>query len=233
MSNLSALFLGSLGVLTEFAELERRAHNRAFAELDLDWIWEPDMFARLSTGPGGLRRIANYAEDAGETVDARAIHMMAMRHLADLLSTRSLVPRPGILDMVHAARSRGLDIVLATTAEPETADVVLEALGRVIDTDVFTWIGDATRAARPKPMPDIYFAAMGRLDVAPHQVLAIETSPEDAAAALDAGCSVLAFPGAVHRGRDFQPGVLTTDRLQPRLLEMGANRRRIARTAAE
>ncbi|WP_308915752.1 HAD family hydrolase [Jannaschia sp. LMIT008] len=229
----TALFLGSLAALAETGDLERRAHNRAFADFDLEWIWDPDAFVHLSRGPTGPRRIAHYALDAGCRVDARAVHAAAMGHLADLVGRQGLAPRPGVLDTVRAAKDRGLAVVLATTAEPDKVDVVLDALDRVIDPEAFAWIGDATRAARPKPMPDIYFAAMGRLDLAPHQVLAVETSPEDAAAALDAGCAVLAFPDAVHVERDFQAGVLTTDRLRPCLLEMGVERSVRARTAAE
>jgi beta-phosphoglucomutase-like phosphatase (HAD superfamily) len=109
-------------------------------------------------------------------------------------------------------------LALCTTSDPEQVDIVLEGLAPVLDAEEFDWIGDATRVRDPKPAPAIYRAAMCALDVGPDRAVAVEDTPESAGAALSAGLPVVGFPGAVAAGRDFQPGVLVVDRLQPGLL---------------
>ena len=220
MTDASALLFGSIGTLAETSELQRRAFNRAFADAGLDWVWDRTSYLRLLRKPGGVARIAAYAADSGDEVDASALHSAKVRHFAELIDREGLCPRPGVVEMLRSARSRGMRTALCTTTIPDQVDAVLDGLANRLSIDLFDWIGDATRCARRKPAPDIYNAALGRLDVAPERVLTIEDTPESGAAALAVGCRLLAFPGEAAAQRDFQPGVLVVDRLQPRLLDM-------------
>ena len=216
----SALIFGSIGTLAETSELQRRAYNRAFAEADLDWVWDRASYRRLLRRPGGKARLEDYARDAGDQVDARALHDAKMRHFAELVAARGLRPRPGVADMIRAARRRGVPVALCSTTARAQIDTVIRALEPLILADDFVWIGDVTCAARPKPAPDIYAMALGRLDLEPGQAVAIEDMPETADAARAAGLRVIGFPGDAAEGRDFPPGLLTVDRMQPRLLDM-------------
>ena len=218
----AALLFGAIGTLAECSELQRRACNRAFAEADLDWVWDRASFRRLSRRPGGRARLARYAEDAGDRIDAEALHAATIRHFAALVAEVGLRARPGVIDMIGAARRRGVPVVLATTTSRARIDVVLRALQPLVLADDFAWIGDVTCAARPKPAPDIYAMALARLDLPPDAAVAIEDTPESAEAAAAAGLRVLAFPGEAAAERDFPAGMLAVDRLQPRLLDMGA-----------
>lgn len=219
MRNASAIFFGSIGTLAETSEFQRRAYNHAFAEHGLDWVWDRRTYQRLLRRPGGRRRIEAYAADAGDPVDVAALHAAKVRHFARL-ARGGLVPRPGVADMLAAAKARGMRTALCSTTGPAQVDVVLDGLAPAIRAEDFDWIGDATHAARPKPAPDIYAVALGRLDLPPSDVLVVEDTPESAAAALKAGCRVLAFPGAAAADRDFPPGLLVVDRLRPRLLDV-------------
>ncbi|KIT17481.1 HAD-IA family hydrolase [Jannaschia aquimarina] len=221
MLSASALFFGAIGTLAETTELQRRAYNRAFAEADLDWVWDHESYLRMLHHPGGRARLARYAEDAGDRVDIRSLHAAKCRHFAALVRQDGIRPRPGVPEMIAAATARGLRIAVCSTTSPDQIHAVLSGLERFVDMDAFEWIGDATHAARPKPAPDIYRGALGRMDLDPARVLAIEDTPEAAQAALDAGLRVLAFPGAAARRREFQTGLLVVDRLQPRLLDLG------------
>ena len=42
-----ALMIGSLGVLSETCEIQRVAFNRAFAALEIDWVWDRDSFDQI------------------------------------------------------------------------------------------------------------------------------------------------------------------------------------------
>ncbi len=35
-----AILLGSIGVVAETSDIQRRAYNTAFKEAGLDWVWE-------------------------------------------------------------------------------------------------------------------------------------------------------------------------------------------------
>ena len=50
------LLLGSIGVVAETSELQRKAYNMAFAQHGLDWYWNVANYCEL------LRIIMNYYE---------------------------------------------------------------------------------------------------------------------------------------------------------------------------
>ena len=70
----SALFLGSIGVLAETSDLQRRAFNRAFAKHGVPIGWAPEAYARLLTKSGGLMRIRTALAESGHAADAEAIY---------------------------------------------------------------------------------------------------------------------------------------------------------------
>ena len=220
MAKAKALFFGSIGTLADTSELQRRAYNRAFAEAGLDWIWDRGTYFRLLREPGGRARIAAHAETVGDAVDAASLHGSKVRHFADLASRTGIAPRPGVVDMLQSARARGMNTALCSTTVPDQVEAVTEGLSRAVRSVPFDWIADGTCAARPKPAPDIFNAALGRFDLDPSGVVVVEDTPECAEAALAAGCHVVAFPGEAAADRDFPPGILVVDRLQPRLLDM-------------
>jgi len=69
-----------------------------------------------------------------------------------------------------------------------------------------------------KPAPDIYLRTIVELNVEPRDILAIEDTPESAAAATEAGIDVVAYPGLAAEGRVFPEGVRRARRLGPEYL---------------
>ena len=61
---MKAVLFGSIGVLAETSELQRRAYNTAFARHDLDWHWNIATYCRLLATAGGKRRIRTLAGGA-------------------------------------------------------------------------------------------------------------------------------------------------------------------------
>ncbi|WNF27670.1 HAD family phosphatase [Streptomyces sp. C11-1] len=98
--------------------------------------------------------------------------------------------QPGALRLLDRARALGVPTALVTASERHVADLVLDTLGRHrFDTSIAS--GEAPRG---KPHPDPYLAAAAALGVAPQDCLAVEDTPTGAAAALAAGCRLLAVP---------------------------------------
>lgn len=215
----TAILFGSIGTLAETSELQRRAYNATFAAHDLDWVWEPARYYRMLETPGGRARVARYAQDAGDVVDADAIHETKQQVFAALVDRMGLEPRPGVGTLIDAARQSEIPVAFCTTTTPAQVGLILDGLAPRITRADFAWIGDATRVARAKPAPEVYEAALAALGVAPQGALAIEDTPENAEAALAAGLEVVGFPGRAAQGRAFPKGVMVVDRLGASLLQ--------------
>ncbi|BDH09838.1 HAD family hydrolase [Streptomyces hygroscopicus] len=98
--------------------------------------------------------------------------------------------QPGALRLLDRARALGIPAALVTASERHVADLVLRTLG----AHRFALSVTSGEAPRGKPHPDPYLAAAAGLGVDPADCLAVEDTPTGAAAALAAGCRLLAVP---------------------------------------
>ncbi|MEL7107181.1 MAG: HAD-IA family hydrolase [Pseudomonadota bacterium] len=203
------LLLGSIGVLAETSDLQRRAFNRAFAEAGLSWIWSKPDYADMLAQSGGQDRVARYAASRGEQVDAAAIHLAKSHHFQDLLRSEGAVARPGVRSTLAAADRVGL----VTTTSPENVGTLLAALAPDVRMNQFEVVIDRSQVSAVKPDPEAYHLALTRMRLLPRDVVAVEDNPPGAAAARAAGIKVIAFPGAMHEGADFGPVHATVTRL--------------------
>jgi HAD superfamily hydrolase (TIGR01509 family) len=212
------LVFGAIGVLAETSELQRQAYNLAFRQTGLRWDWSPAVYRRLLHKPGGQARIADVAREQGDLVDADAVHARKVANFRAAVLREGLTPRPGVLEMLHAAKAGGLRTAWATTTGRPTVELMLEGLsGSIAETD-FDFVGDRSHVEAPKPAPEIYQLTLAELGLEAGSVLAVEDTPESAEAALGAGLDVIGFPGWAATERDFPEGVTVVDALSPDLL---------------
>lgn len=208
----SALLLGSIGVLAETSDMQRRSFNTAFKENELIWHWDTETYRRLLKVPGGKARLAHYAEQQGVEIDIDAVYQGKLTAFETALS-RGVSLRPGIADLIAEAKAQSMKIGFVTATDPRQVAAVLTGLEPDVDPSVFDFIGDSTRAARSKPAPDIYNEALRALAITADAALAIEDTPDSAKAAVAAGIRTLAYLGANATDRDFGPGVTHVDTL--------------------
>ncbi|NJL85976.1 MAG: HAD family phosphatase [Leptolyngbyaceae cyanobacterium SM1_1_3] len=98
---------------------------------------------------------------------------------------------PQVRALFERIRQDQIQIVLATSAEQETANHYREMLGIKDLIDGMTCSDDVENA---KPEPDIFQAALKKLDqVAPESVIVVGDSPYDAAAAQKLSLRTLGF----------------------------------------
>ncbi len=213
---IKALCLGAIGVIAETSDRQRQAFNAAFAAAGLDWNWDADTYRSLLEKQGGEDRIARYAAERGDDVDAAHLHSEKARLYADDLMTNGLDARPGIAEMIEAAKARGIPVAFVTTTDRSNIDAILQATG--LGTDSFAVIIDRTMVQAKKPAPDAYTVALAQLNVAAGDALAIEDTPESAASPIAAGIRTIGFPGAFAAGRSFPNGVDVHETLTPGVL---------------
>jgi len=93
---------------------------------------------------------------------------------------------PGVREFLQ--RHAGQPVGLATNAEPENVDFVLDGGGL---RGYFRVVVDGHQVQHPKPHPEIYLRAAGLLSVAPRNCIVFEDSFSGVAAARAAGARVV------------------------------------------
>lgn len=119
---------------------------------------------------------------------------------------------PGVLEFLQ--RHRGTPMAVASNAEPENVEFVLEKAGI---KDQFRVVIDGHEVKHPKPDPEIYVTAAARLGLAPAACVVFEDSHTGIAAARAAGMKVVGvattvseFPNIDLTIRDFHDPELET-----------------------
>ena len=216
--NRDIVFLGSLGVVADTSDVQRRAFNAAFAEAGLEWAWSTEAYKRLLRKPGGRARIDDHAAERGEVVDAMALHRRKSEIFQQMVRDEGLSLRPGVETLVQMARAGDIRLAWITCTLRENVDAYLEALGDALSANDFALITDATMVDNPKPDPAIYRFALERLSLSAAAVLVIEDTPECLAAASAAGIDCIAFPNTFNKEVTFPSALAVVDRLTPAVL---------------
>lgn len=222
MKPLSALIFDVDGTL---AETERDGHlpafNAAFAEFGLPWVWDARLYGELLEVTGGKERIRHFAgrydpvraaaADFGELV--QALHWAKTAHYVRRVAAGAIPLRPGVAELIGAARAAGLRLAIATTTSPENVHALLRASLAPDAAGWFEVIGAGDIVPAKKPAPDIYTWVLARLALPAAACLAIEDSANGLAAALGAGLRCLVCRGEYTQEQDFTGACAVVDSL--------------------
>ncbi len=199
---MSTVLFGSIGTLAETSEMQRKAYNDAFVEHGLDWTWERAEYQKLLPQSGGRDRVADYAKDRGEAVDADAVHRTKSRLYQQALAAAPVEARPGVVDTITRAKADGMKIGLVTTTSTDNIDALTSAITGLEKSD-FDVIVDVSKVETPKPDKAPYVYALEQLGEQPQACVAVEDNAYGVQAAQAAGVQVVAFPGANTADHDF------------------------------
>ncbi|HEV7265514.1 MAG TPA: HAD family phosphatase [Falsiroseomonas sp.] len=176
------------GVLADTEAL----HDRIMAEEVSRLGWE-------ITPEEGARRFRGFAWEAiAPQIEQRlGPGSVPARFLPDLIArvVRALEhetePVPGVLDALEAIRAAGIAMAVASNSSRAELATKLRRLGlaELFRERVFS-VNDV---ARPKPFPDMYYAAAAACDADPHLCVVVEDSVAGARAGIAAGCRVLGY----------------------------------------
>lgn len=204
----AALIFDVDGTLAETEELHRQAFNHAFARHGLDWQWDRAVYKDLLRVTGGKERMRAYhgtlpiARPLPDE-DIAALHRIKTAHYAELIETGCCPLRPGVTELLAAARARGQRLAIATTTSHGNIDALLsQALGAnwAAEFDAIV-AGDDVR--HKKPAPDVYLETLARLKLGAADCVAIEDSRNGLIAASRAGIPVLITRSMYFRDDDF------------------------------
>ncbi|MGF1513756.1 MAG: HAD-IA family hydrolase [Elainellaceae cyanobacterium] len=210
---MSAILFGSIGTIAETSELQRTAFNQAFARHGLDWHWPREDYIALLEKSGGQKRIEDYGQSVGQSVNAAAIHASKSEIFQRLLQEGQLEPRAGVAEVIQQAKQNGLQLALVTTTSEENVSSLFSALGKRIAPQDFQLVVDTSHVKNAKPAKDVYVFALRQLGETPDGCVAVEDNLGGLAAARAAGLPCVAFPGQNTAHHKFEGAALRTDRL--------------------
>ncbi|MDH4393795.1 MAG: HAD-IA family hydrolase [Aquabacterium sp.] len=182
----------------------RVAFNQAFAEHGLPWHWDEVLYHDLLATTGGKermwawwRRIDPAAAAAPDAVARIAsLHARKTAIYGGLVARGAVQLRPGVAQLLQAARADGLVLAIATTTVPDNVLALLQATLGPDTPGWFACIGAGDVVPHKKPAPDIYLWVLQRLGLPASDCLALEDSAPGSTAAVAAG-----LPTVVTRSR--------------------------------
>ena len=210
---MSAIFFGSIGTIADTSELQRQAFNQAFKAHGLDWCWNREEYLTMLEKSGGQKRIADYADSTEQTVDTEAIHRSKSELFQKSLAKSQVPPRPGVVETIQDAKSKGLKLAWVTTTSQKNISLLITALHPSIQATNFDLIVDASSVKHPKPDKAAYTFALEKLGEKSDDCIAIEDNLDGVEAAIAAGLNCVAFPGENIAHHNFEKAQHRVDRL--------------------
>jgi len=135
---------------------------------------------------------------AGRSLDRRSLEATRRRISADLLEHQG--PRPGVVELIAEAETRGVPVAIASNAPEAWIEHHLERTGMA---DRVLAVRAIEHVARGKPAPDVYLAACAAVGARPAWAVAFEDSAIGVAAAKAAGLFTVATPHALSFAHDL------------------------------
>jgi len=204
----------------------RRAYNRAFRKLGLEFRWGPKLYKKLLRQPGGQERLNHYlhryqpelgehAEAVGESAGAwvQHVHGLKSRYFRRLVKRGHLPLRPGVARLMREAHEAGLKLAIVSNASRASLKPLLRySLGAEL-AGYLDCVVCGQDMPRKKPYPDLYHLALKQLQLRPDECLAIEDSAMGLKAAAAAGIPTLITRNDDTEGQDFKAALAVLDGL--------------------
>ncbi len=224
---LRALIFDVDGTLAETEEAHRQAFNETFAGWKLGWHWGRDLYRELLKTTGGKERISAFQESLPESSrlspeEIARLHREKTARYNEILAEGGLALRPGVADLIAAARRAGLKIAVATTTNLPNVEALTQCCWGLPAGHIFDTIAAGDMVQAKKPAPDVFLLALRQLSLPPEACIAFEDSRPGLTSAKDAGLRVIVTPSAYTDGDDFTGAsrvipALTSQHLPPEL----------------
>lgn len=213
---IETVLFGSIGVLAETSDIQRRAYNQAMVEAGIDWSWDRDTYRRLLTISGGQARLRLLADATNAQLSEDqivGIHRRKTEIACSEISESKTPLRPGVAELVRWALGADKTLGLVTSTYRPNIDAIAKAAGSELSLDNFAVVLTTDDVARGKPAPDVYKVALELTGADPATTIAIEDTPMSVLAALTAGLRVIAVPGELSGGQPIAGAECVVDAL--------------------
>lgn len=208
---MSAILFGSISTIADTSEMQRESFNEAFQEHGLDWKWEREDYVEMLKSSGGADRVAKFASERGEDVDAAAVHKTKSERFQQRVGEQTPPPRPGVVETVKAAKDAGVKVGLVTTTSQANIDALMGALAPTLSAADFDLVVSGANVDETKPDDAAYRFALEELGEQADRCVAIEDNLDGLQSAVSAGVTCVAFPTQNTAEHDFDGAERTID----------------------
>jgi HAD superfamily hydrolase (TIGR01549 family) len=168
------------GTLVDSVDLHALAWHEAFAHFGHDVTFEQ---ARSQIGKGGDNLLPVFLSEAELRDHGESLEEWRGKHFkANYLSM--VRPFAAVPDLFHKLRDAGVKLAVGSSAKKDELELYLKLAGVANMTDVKVSAEDVNRS---KPAPDVFEAALEKLQVDADDAIVIGDSPYDAEAAQKSG----------------------------------------------
>lgn len=219
--SIKAIIFDVDGTLADTEEGHRKSFNKAFAENDLDWNWDVELYDKLLKVTGGKERIKYFVDAFAPHFDkpddyegfVKNLHLVKTKHYTTMLREGLIPLRPGIKRLIVEAYGAGITLAIATTTTPENVSALLEVgLGKDWQK-FFAANGCGDIVPNKKPAPDIYDWVLRELKLAASDCIALEDSNNGLRSALAAGIKTYVTINPYTSRQDFSGAAAVLDDL--------------------
>jgi HAD superfamily hydrolase (TIGR01509 family) len=186
MAHIHGVMLDIDGTLIDSNDAQAKAWVEAMAEYG---YYVPIEKVRPLIGMGGDKVLPIALALQKESEDGKKISAKR-RQIFLQLYLPGLRPFPKAKELIQHMRECGLNIAIASSAEPDE----LKAMLQLIDaSDLVEEISTSEEVKRSKPDPDVIEVTLNKMGLPPDQVVMIGDTPYDIEAARKAGVATIAF----------------------------------------
>jgi len=218
---LECICFGSIGAVAHCSEIQWKCFNQSLqeksksGELSKEVVWEKDAYMKSLVSTGGKSRLKEYLLQQGiaEVSDdlVGAIHARKTELFIETINGGGITLRPGLRELLTAARELGIKTAFCTTTDNRVADAIATQLGlkdlfdlRLSDLDLPKF------GNKNKPEPDCYLYVVKTLlgqEDAVQKVIAFEDTQVSLASPAAAKIKCVAVPNAWAVDQDFTGAV--------------------------
>ena len=229
---LKALIIRADGVLAETDELRRAALNRMISDAGFAWQCDRASYAAsLKFGTTSQRMIAFVMprlgyQRASADVDHLAAAMVRRKAsiFSELLQSARLSPRPGVRDLIIAAKAEGLRLAIATSLPSADALRIAQSALGADGCGRLDVIAAPEAGVSGTPLADVYALALEKLGLPAAECLVLDCKPQGLAAATAAGLRTVVIRSSYASDDPLNQAVFVADDV-PALIGLTGNSR--------
>jgi HAD superfamily hydrolase (TIGR01509 family) len=180
---LNALLLDVDGTLVDTNPIHVDCFVRTFTEFG--YAVAPDRIA-IEIGKGGDKLIGDVLGHSAEEKDGKAMRESVNKNFLEMAAQKKIRVLPGAVEIIEAAKSRGLKVAIATSGETKFVEAIEKSCG-VKFSELVDAVVTSTDAKESKPSPDIVSASAQKLGLTPAQCAMVGDTIHDARACRAAG----------------------------------------------
>lgn len=229
---LKALIIRADGVLAEVDELRRAALNRMLSDAGFAWQCDRATYATSLKFGSTTQRMVSFImprlgyQRSSPDVEHLAAAMVRRKLsiFSEMLQESSLVARPGMRDLVLAAKAEGLQLALASTMPSTDAARIAEATLGSEGYQRFDVTSAPHNARFDMPLEAVYRQAHEQLGVPADECMVVDCRPYGLAAATAAGLRALVVRSAYCGDDPLDQAIFVADDI-PALIGLTGNSR--------